>query len=66
MNRQPNTFKDILIGNDVWVGKGAIILAGSTIPDGVVIGANSVVLPSFEFDAYCIYAGNPVRRIRAR
>jgi acetyltransferase-like isoleucine patch superfamily enzyme len=66
INKQPNASKGIIIGSDVWIGKGVIILAGSEIPDGVVIGANSVVIPGFEFEAYCIYAGNPIRRIRAR
>lgn len=66
INRQPNVCKDISIGNDVWIGKGAIILAGSKIPDGVVIGANSVVPSNYQLEAYCVYAGNPIKKIRAR
>jgi acetyltransferase-like isoleucine patch superfamily enzyme len=33
----------ILIGNDVWIGRGCAVLAGVTIGDRAVIGANSVV-----------------------
>src|SRR3990167_642092 len=32
-----------VIGNDVWVGAGAIILAGSNIPDKCVIGAGTII-----------------------
>lgn len=66
INRQPNICKDISIGNDVWIGKGVMILAGSKIPDGVVIGANSVVPSTFQLEAYCVYAGNPIKKIRVR
>lgn len=34
---------DIVIGNDVWIGYEAVILAGVTIGDGAVIGARAVV-----------------------
>src|SRR5258708_31825760 len=34
---------NIVVGNDVWIGYGALILPGVTIHDGAVIGANSVV-----------------------
>lgn len=66
MNTQPNICKDIYIGDDVWIGKGVIILAGAKIPNGVVVGANSVVSPKFQFEDYCVYAGNPIKKIRAR
>lgn len=66
MNKQPNIYKDISIGSDVWIGRGAVILAGSRIPDGAVIGANSVVTASVVIERYCIYAGNPAKKIRCR
>lgn len=55
---------DILIGNDVWIGYGAIILPGVKIGDGAVIGAGSVVTKNI--DDYEIVAGNPARHIRYR
>jgi acetyltransferase-like isoleucine patch superfamily enzyme len=68
VNRQPNSCKDIVMGDDVWIGKGVTILAGSIIPDGVVIGANSVVTSSasYKFDKNTIYAGNPAKLLRNR
>lgn len=52
------------IGNDVWVGYGAIILQGVTIHDGAIVAAGSVVTK--DVDAYSIYGGNPARKIRDR
>ena len=52
------------IGNDVWVGAGAIILAGVEIGDGCIIAAGSVITKSCE--EYSIYAGNPARKIKDR
>ena len=33
----------VIIGNDVWIGAGAVILRGATIGDKAVIGAGSIV-----------------------
>ena len=52
------------IGNDVWIGHGAIVLPGVTIGDGAVIGAGSVVMD--HVDSYTVVAGNPARVIRMR
>ena len=49
------------IGNDVWIGGGAIILPGVTIGDGALIGAGSVVTRNV--GANQIVAGNPARSI---
>ncbi|MFL9839871.1 acyltransferase [Sphingomonas sp. ST-64] len=43
MNLQPNVTRPIVIGNDVWIGAKAIILAGSKIGSGAIIAAGSVV-----------------------
>lgn len=52
----------VTIGNNVWIGGGAIILAGVTIGDNTTIGAGSVVTKSIP--ANCLAVGNPCRVIR--
>ena len=52
----------VRIGNDVWVGAGAIILAGVTIGDKAVIGAGSVV--TRDVPELVVVAGSPARVIR--
>jgi maltose O-acetyltransferase len=54
--------KPITIGNDVWVGGGAIICPGVTIGNGVVIGAGAVVTKSLPDNVFA--AGNPARVIK--
>lgn len=54
----------ISIGNDVWIGTGAIIVDGVNIGDGAVVGAGSVVTKDVE--AYSVVAGTPARVIRER
>ncbi|WP_281224928.1 acyltransferase [Flavobacterium aquiphilum] len=49
--------KEIKIGNNVFIGMGAIILPGTVINDNVVIGAGSVVRGTIETDSIVI--GNP-------
>ena len=55
---------DIMIGNDVWIGYEAVILAGVTIGDGAVIGARAVVTK--DVPPYAIVGGVPARVIRSR
>jgi acetyltransferase-like isoleucine patch superfamily enzyme/SAM-dependent methyltransferase len=52
------------IGNDVWIGQGAIVLSGVTIGHGAIIGAGAVV--SRDVPPYAIVAGNPAQVIRSR
>lgn len=60
----PHTKGDVIIGNDVWIGKSATILSGVIIGDGAVIGANSVVAKDVK--PYEVVAGNPARHIKFR
>ena len=50
------------IGNNVWIGAGAIILPGITIGDNSVIGAGSVVTK--DVPANVVAVGNPCRVLR--
>jgi maltose O-acetyltransferase len=52
----------IKIGDDVWIGGGAVICPGVTIGDRTVIGAGSVVTRDVPSDVFA--AGNPCRVIR--
>jgi acetyltransferase-like isoleucine patch superfamily enzyme len=52
------------IGNDVWIGLGAIILSGSTIGDGAIVGAGAIV--SGVVPPYAIVVGNPAKVIDYR
>ncbi|XYH95594.1 sugar O-acetyltransferase [Sorangium sp. So ce1128] len=54
--------KPIKIGNNVWLGGGAIVLPGVTIGDNTVVGAGSVV--TRDLPANAIAVGNPARVIR--
>lgn len=52
----------IIIGNNVWIGGGAIVLPGVTIGDNVVIGAGSVVTKDIPDNV--IAYGNPCRVVK--
>ncbi len=54
--------KEIRIGNDVWIGGGAIILPGVSIGDNVVVGAGSVITKDIPSDV--VVGGNPARIIK--
>lgn len=56
--------KDIVIGNDVYIGERAVIMGNVVIGDGAVIAANSVVTKNVE--PYEIVGGNPARHISYR
>lgn len=55
---------DIVIGNDVWIGYEAVILAGVTIGDGAIIGTRAVV--TRDVLPYTIVGGIPAKPIRKR
>ena len=54
---------DIIVGDNVWIGAGAIIIGGAVIGDNVIIGAGSVV-PRGKYFCFGKYAGNPARSLK--
>lgn len=54
----------VRIGNDVWIGDGAMILGGHVIGDGAIVAAGAVVTKDVE--PYTIVAGVPARTVRKR
>jgi len=65
----PAEFKNVLqadvkLDKHVIVGSGSIILPGVTLHEGVAIGALSLVTKDCQ--PFCIYAGNPAKRIKER
>ena len=62
LRRQQEFGKPVEIGSDLWVGGGAIILAGVRIGSRAVIGAGSVV--TRDIPANVVAAGNPCRVVR--
>jgi phosphonate metabolism protein (transferase hexapeptide repeat family) len=62
--RERRRRKRVTIGNDVWIGHGAVILPGVAIGNGAVVGANAVV--TRDVPAFAVVAGVPARMIRLR
>lgn len=54
--------KEVVIGDNVWIGGNAVICPGVHIGHNVVIGAGSVV--ARDIPDWCIAAGNPCRVVR--
>jgi maltose O-acetyltransferase len=60
--QKENFAQPIIISNNVWIGAGAIILAGVNIGENSIVGAGAVVTKSVV--ANTVVAGNPARKIR--
>lgn len=52
------------IGDDVWIGYGAIIMSGVRIGNGTIVAAGSIV--THDTEAYSIVAGIPAKKIKQR
>ena len=55
---------NIEIGNDVWIGYNATIMAGVKIGDGAIIATNATVVSDVK--PYTVVGGNPAREIKKR
>ena len=62
--REARRAKRVVIGHDVWIGHGAIVMPGLTIGNGAVVAAGAVVTKNVE--PYAIIAGVPAKRIKWR
>lgn len=64
IREQGVTHKGIKIGNNCWIGAGAVFLDGADIGDGCVVAANAVVTK--KFPGNCVLGGVPAKIIRER
>lgn len=64
MEQGSSETQPVTIGNDVWIGRRAIIMPGVTIGDGVIIGAGAVVTKNIE--PYMVAVGVPAKAIKSR
>lgn len=60
----PRHKKIVVIGNDCWIGYGAIIMEGVTIGNGAIVAAGAIV--THDLEPYGIYAGVPAKLIKKR
>ena len=64
-NKNPKTFSNLVICDYAWIGANSLILESvKNIAEGSIIAAGSVLTKDTE--PYCIYAGNPAKKIGER
>ena len=54
----------IIVGDDVWIGYGSVVLSGVSIGRGAIVAAGAVVTK--DVNAYAVVAGNPARQVAVR
>lgn len=60
----PSTNGNVVIENDVWIGRDTMIMSGVKISNGAIIAARSIVTKNV--GPYEIWGGNPAKLIRKR
>lgn len=61
-SQRPLVSAPVVIGNNVWIGENAVILAGARIGDGCVIGANSVITGILEKNTVAVGSNRVIKR----
>ncbi|GIX58688.1 hypothetical protein BPADB04_37180 [Bacillus paranthracis] len=64
IKEQGVTNKGIIVGDDCWIGSGAVFLDGVKVGEGSVIGANTLV--NKDIPPFSVAVGNPVKIIKNR
>lgn len=64
IREQGVTHKGIKVGNNCWIGSGAVFLDGAEIGNGCVVGANAVITKKFPDDV--VIAGIPAKIVSER
>jgi acetyltransferase-like isoleucine patch superfamily enzyme len=62
----PGITGDVSLGDHSGVGANSVVMPRNEIPDGVAIGALSLVPPEFSFEPWTVYAGIPIAPLKAR
>ncbi|WP_455465594.1 chloramphenicol acetyltransferase [Bartonella sp. B39] len=60
--RERHCAKRVIIGHDVWIGHGAVIMPWVTVGHGTIIGANAVITK--DVMPYAVVAGVPAKHLR--
>lgn len=55
---------DTVIGNDVWIGREAVVMPGVTVGDGAIVGARAIVVS--DVAPYTTVGGNPAKPLKKR
>jgi acetyltransferase-like isoleucine patch superfamily enzyme len=55
--------KDIVLGEECWIGMNVVILPGVVLGPHTTVGAGSIVTKSFP-EGYCVIAGNPAKVLK--
>ncbi|MBO4484446.1 MAG: acetyltransferase [Lachnospiraceae bacterium] len=61
-NQRKLVSKPVKIGDNVWIGENAVILAGAELGDGCIVGANSVVSKKIEKNSIVVGNGKVIKR----
>lgn len=63
-NHRLNPADDIAIGNHVWIGADSMVLKGSNITSGSIVGARSIVTSSIKIKGNAMIVGAPAKVIK--